>query len=191
MASVTRNSREAIVIEERRGKKKGYRIPTIRECASLQSFPITHQFWASSVSDKYKLVGNAVPPILSRAIARSILIAMRKSFPDEPIIQKSIHGLPKTLPLEATSRQGRKYPLNKHFRDFIGHRTNYSRTGCRIDIDNRGDRPRKHPMYGDTQKEIQHLTEWRCVLYMGYAKDVKHRVITLREAMSLINKNTV
>lgn len=49
-----------------------YRRLTVRECASLQSFPITYRFRAESVRAKYRLVGNAVPPLLARAIASAI-----------------------------------------------------------------------------------------------------------------------
>jgi len=189
MASLNRASRETMVIPENRGRTKGYRIPTVRECASLQSFPLTFQFWAPYVSQRYKLVGNAAPPILARGIARAILMAEGKSPPEEPIVRTKVKEIPDPLPVESTSWEGRgrKYPLHRYYCDFIGHRTNHSSIGCRIDIDNRGNHPKKHPIYG--KKGIKHIVEWRCVLYTGYAKNVRERVITLNEAMSLICKN--
>jgi len=49
-----------------------YRRMTVRECAVLQTFPITYQFMGSSYATKYRLVGDAVPPILSYKIAQEI-----------------------------------------------------------------------------------------------------------------------
>jgi len=44
---------------------------TVREAARLQSFPDDFEF-LGSVGDQYKMVGNAVPPILARAVAKSV-----------------------------------------------------------------------------------------------------------------------
>ncbi len=47
---------------------KWNRIPTVRECARLQSFPDDFIFYGNQ-SDQFKQVGNAVPPMLGQAIA--------------------------------------------------------------------------------------------------------------------------
>ena len=47
---------------------KWNRIPTVRECARLQSFPDDFIFYGNQ-SDQFKQVGNAVPPILGKVIA--------------------------------------------------------------------------------------------------------------------------
>jgi len=47
---------------------------TLRECARLQGFPDSFQFTDAGISleDGYRLVGNAVPPIFSRVLAKSV-----------------------------------------------------------------------------------------------------------------------
>jgi DNA (cytosine-5)-methyltransferase 1 len=47
---------------------------TVRECARLQSFPDSFEFLSSGVTveDAYRLIGNAVPPLLASNIAKSV-----------------------------------------------------------------------------------------------------------------------
>ena len=51
--------------------KKKYRRLTVRECARLQSFRDDFIFFGSK-SNQYRLVGNAVPPLMSYALAQAI-----------------------------------------------------------------------------------------------------------------------
>jgi DNA (cytosine-5)-methyltransferase 1 len=52
---------------------------TPREAARLQSFPDDFEF-IGSMGDKYKMIGNAVPPKLSKNIANAVEILIKKYF---------------------------------------------------------------------------------------------------------------
>ncbi|MBC2840100.1 DNA cytosine methyltransferase [Robiginitalea sp. SC105] len=69
------SSREALIYrsEYRRKGDGEFRIPTVREMACLMSFPITYQFLGDSEYSKCRLVGNAVCPTVSGALAKTVL----------------------------------------------------------------------------------------------------------------------
>lgn len=46
---------------------------SVRECARIQSFPDNYIFEAIPLQAKYKVIGNAVPPVLAWIIAKSLL----------------------------------------------------------------------------------------------------------------------
>lgn len=58
----------------------GWRRLSVRECARLQSFPDDFNFVASA-SSSYKMIGNAVPPVLAWHIARAVLYTLEKITP--------------------------------------------------------------------------------------------------------------
>ncbi|MBQ3367894.1 DNA cytosine methyltransferase [bacterium] len=69
MATMSCSSRESMILSCESG---GYRLPTVREVASMMSFPIDYWFYGKSKATKHTLVGNAVPPKMSYAIALAI-----------------------------------------------------------------------------------------------------------------------
>lgn len=86
------NSREALIYKSeipRQGDGQ-YRTPTVREVAILMSFPITYQFVGLSENSKWRLVGNAVCPLTSSAIAKATLIELGLPVLDSPIIEKKL-----------------------------------------------------------------------------------------------------
>jgi DNA (cytosine-5)-methyltransferase 1 len=67
------NSRESIIYKSEVNRKGNgeYRTPTVREVGCLMGFPISYQFLGSEHT-KWRLVGNAVCPSVSRALARVV-----------------------------------------------------------------------------------------------------------------------
>lgn len=45
---------------------------TVEEAAALQSFPPSFKFFGPTV-EQYRQIGNAVPPTLARAVARTLM----------------------------------------------------------------------------------------------------------------------
>ncbi|KKL88175.1 hypothetical protein LCGC14_1927320, partial [marine sediment metagenome] len=105
---------ESIVIENI--KRKGmYRRLSIRERACLQGFPITYQFYANSYSNKLKMIGNAIPPILTYYIASSMLEIQPEKIasPDKAAYS---HPLPSEMPPVTLSKKTKsKYSWNRKF----------------------------------------------------------------------------
>ncbi|EJQ85318.1 MULTISPECIES: DNA cytosine methyltransferase [Bacillus] len=71
MATLSGSSRESMIFDLE-GSEKRYRFPTIREVATLMSFPIDFRFYGDSDSVKYRMIGNAVTPKFSYEIAKAI-----------------------------------------------------------------------------------------------------------------------
>jgi len=82
------NSREALIYHDELGRNGNgqYRTPTIREIAVLMSFPITYQFLGSENS-KWRLVGNAVTPLVSASIARATLDILQLPSIKKPMVE--------------------------------------------------------------------------------------------------------
>lgn len=73
MATRSASTREALIYKSETGRKGDgeFRLPTIREAATLMGFPYTYQFLGSE-GTKWRLIGNAVCPHLSFALAGQI-----------------------------------------------------------------------------------------------------------------------
>ncbi len=141
MAMRTTSSREAMIFE---GSYPGsYRSPTIREIATLMSFPITYQFQGKSEGLKYKLVGNAVCPKLAYAFAKEILKKEKVGFKQDfdPNSDKS------RLKFDLTGRDACKTPRNKHKRaNFTEIVPDMKFKNFRVELDNNKPRHTDNPI---------------------------------------------
>ena len=54
------------------GSEHLYRRLSVRECARIQTFPDNHIFYYNTVSDGYKMIGNAVPVEFAKRLAMQI-----------------------------------------------------------------------------------------------------------------------
>ncbi len=81
-------SRESIIYKselERIGDGE-FRLPTVREAATIMGFPITYQFLGSD-NNKWRLVGNAVCCSVSRAFAKMVLEELRLTIPNNLVLK--------------------------------------------------------------------------------------------------------
>ena len=181
MATQTGVSRETLVLEWQKNGKKVYRRPTIREAAAFQTFPITFQFWGRTAETRYKLVGNAVPPVLAAAVARAIATKAGAPTPELPVVSKHNADLPHPVQV-ARRRDGfnaRRFPVDRRFRDHLpGSRFR----GFRVDIDNNSSEPiSPRPRVAPAGR--QHFKTWTARLYIGSGKHLSCVVPTFEQSV--------
>jgi len=119
MATLSASSRESMIfsLEENR-----YRYPTIREAATLMSFPIDFRFYGESDTAKYRMVGNAVTPKFAYELAKCIRediykntkidildkFTIKKSF-DETIEFINLNGIISPIKIEKEKKKDAKF----------------------------------------------------------------------------------
>lgn len=154
-ALCTRISRESVVIDDLR-QPGTYRRLSIRERASAQGFPIDFQFYGSSHAQKMKLVGNAVPPLLTFYIGQAMQGVPSERL-EEPSAAMSVFVGPSESPPQTTPDTGKKkFPSTRRFRAAIpGLRF---KSGMRFDLSNAFDRDK---------------VEWKVGFYFGNSKNIQ------------------
>lgn len=90
MATRSAATREALIYKSEHQRKGNgeYRLPTIREIATLMGFPYTYQF-SGLENSKWRQIGNAVSPHMSAALAKSVRVSMNL----KPISESKIYFL--------------------------------------------------------------------------------------------------
>ena len=151
-ATCTRVSRESIIIKS----NNGFRRLNVRERGVLQGFPITYQFYGRSLNSKFKMIGNAVPPILTYYIFQSML-EVKSSDVKLPSESSYIHNKPSFKAYK--SKLGlpvRKYPANRKFQFSVPYLRFGS--GVRFELSNNPKSENK---------------EWSFKFFYGNSKNIK------------------
>jgi len=149
------NSRESLIFktEINRIGNGEYRSPTIREAAIIMGFPITYQFLGKE-NTKWRLVGNAVCPSVSRALAKLVKNSIRSN---------------SATPILVSEQPNLEGVLNLN---------NYSiKIFDKPPIKNKGSRFRRHPFKSgnmtialsnfDIEKNDKQIDKWRVTAFYG------------------------
>jgi DNA (cytosine-5)-methyltransferase 1 len=179
-----RIAREAMVlpVPEDAPLDREYRQPTVRECASIQGFPLTYEFEGTSHASKWGLVGDAVPPPVSYGIAWGILEEEGmdrghawKGLPREPSVDLNEAG--------PDRRSSPKLGLGRPFRHHVPYD---DMRAFRVDIETVKDDQPVHPGSRLVDASVHHPVRFRVVFYKGYAKDVESTPLSLEKSISLL-----
>ncbi len=164
MATISASTRESMIFDsiDSDGKHDGFRLPTIREIATFMSFPITYQFQANGESSKYRLVGNAVCPKFSAALAKAIAKKENLNIPSKFI------NLPDNMPsvnLNGRKRKIKKLNMKKFDSKFAVHVPYLKKRSFRVELNN----------YASDFNNKEMI--WSCILHHGSGqKAVKYPV---------------
>ncbi len=129
-ATCTRVSRESIIVKS----QTGYRRLNVRERCVIQGFPITYQFYGRTLNTKFKMIGNAVPPILTYYIFQSML-GVHPNELKSPKESAYYHEQPKFKAYPSNlNAPKRKYPKSRKFQ-FAVPNLRYG-SGVRFELSN-------------------------------------------------------
>ena len=174
----TQLGRETLVIECNNNGKKLFRRLTVRECATIQSFPISYQFFGNSIGIRHRLAGDSVPPKLTYSIGLEILKLEGITEDVGPhIIETPINISP---PLNLVKRRKKKvvFPELRRFRRMVPGK---EVRGCRVDFDNQGSNPSAAIMI---QGNKPNLVAWSSTLFVGEGKaNLKRKSFTVEESL--------
>ncbi|PIQ47125.1 MAG: DNA methyltransferase [Cytophagales bacterium CG12_big_fil_rev_8_21_14_0_65_40_12] len=170
-ATCTRVSRESIIVRS----QSGFRRLNVRERGVIQGFPITYQFYGRTLNSKFKMIGNAVPPILTYYLFQSMLEIKASDilFPRESAYY---HEQPKFKSYKSNlGAPVRKYPMNRKFQFAVPY-LRYG-SGVRFELSNN---PKSEDLH------------WSFKFVFGNSKNIKNIPLNkqLKEALAPIVNTT-
>lgn len=178
----TQLGRETLIIGETINGKARFRRATVRECAVLQGYPITYQFFGPSLNARYKIVGNSVPPLFTYYIGREIQEAEERPFPNSPKVCRTPYKLSEPI-LKQQVRRRPNYSITRKFAELVPGK---EVRGCRVELTNMGDSPGT-TNYG--HKKVKHVVEWRCRLSIGEGKaNLRQAFLSENECRNLVEQ---
>lgn len=170
-ATCTRVSRESIIVKS----ESGFRRLNVRERGVIQGFPITYQFYGRTLNSKFKMIGNAVPPILTYYLFQSML-EVKPNDILSPKKSNYYHKQPKLKSYKSNlGAPARKYPLKRKFQFAVPH-LRYG-SGVRFELSNN---PKSDSL------------DWSFKFVFGNSKNIKNIPLDkqLKEALAPIVNTT-
>jgi DNA (cytosine-5)-methyltransferase 1 len=164
----TQLGRETLVLSTK--EPAVFRRATVRECATIQTFPINFHFCGNSIGSRYRQAGDAVPPRLSFAIATEILKRRGRTEPIEPHI-KFNGDAPAPALAAAGKRKMKLLPLDKRCRELVPGK---EIRGCRVELDNEGSAPSRARLCG---VRCLNIVQWVTRLHVGEGGHARDQVV--------------
>jgi DNA (cytosine-5)-methyltransferase 1 len=192
MASDRTLARETLVVRDESGKPcsgewewSPYRKLKIREIASIQGFPVTYQFEGKNMREKWRRVGDAVPPTVAYCMAMSILKKEGVSNVNKkPQVNESIPS-PATNLNGSGARSRRQIRITRPFRHHVPWD---NKRDFRVDLaTSKQDLP-KHPLSDVVDERVNHPVRFHIILNRGYAKTHEQEKVSIRRVQEILSK---
>lgn len=190
LATNRRVARETLVMEAPESVTPDglsrYRKPTIREIACIQGFPLTYQFTGGSQAQKWRRVGDAVPPPLARALGHALRADMGLSIPETPLLRTDTPHPETDLNDRDTSWKGRRrLSISRTFRHHVPYD---DKRRFRVDLETDTDGGPPHPLTDAVETDWHHPVRFEVKLYRGYSTDVVSRVFDLETTIEHVDR---
>jgi DNA (cytosine-5)-methyltransferase 1 len=171
----TQLGRETLVLETTKGR---VRRASVRECATIQTFPIDYHFYGASINSRYRQAGDAVPPLIVKQIAEKI-IASEGCARATASGKREEREPPPPAVLKKRKISNAPLPISKRFRKIIPGK---EVRGSRIDWDNQGSDKTLHPTY-----DCYHIVRWASRLHLGEgASAEREAIVTVENGIDLL-----
>ena len=186
-----RIARETLIFEEESPPScapdlSRFRKPTLRELATIQGFPITYQFTGTSIAQKRRRIGDAVPPTVSYRLAMGIL---REEGYEVEEMKPDVTGIPPSIEHDfsdrnTTPRKRRKLSFSRSFRHHVPYD---DMRKFRVDLETSGGTT-EHPLGSLVDSDWLHPVEFQVVFYRGYASSFEKETVPFDRAWSYLEQ---